>query len=436
MKYHPISAELFTFNRRRCSQLLKADSLAIFFANDLLPRSGDTFFPFRQNSDLFYLTGIEQPETVLVLFPSCIKDGFEEVVFVRQNEERLSRYEGDQLSKADVRRISGVARVHWLEEMDTVLHELLLLATRVYLNLDEHDRFQSPVLTRNQRLAQALQSSYPAHKYHRSGPLLKRLRMIKSPLEVELIQQAVNITGAAFEQVLKMVEPGVQEYEIEAEITASFLRQRASGHAYAPIIASGANTCVLHYTHNNRPCRDGDLLLLDFGAEYGNYAADLTRTIPVNGRFNDRQRKVYDAVWRVQQAAIRLLVPGISLEDYHREVGLLMEEELLQLGLLDKADVKNQDPAQPAYKRYFMHGTSHHLGLDVHDLSERYLPVQAGMVFTCEPGIYIPEEKIGIRLENNILVTDQGPKDLTQRIPIEAEAIEAWMNSKLVTNQY
>ncbi len=436
MKYHPIPAELFAFNRRRYIQLLKADSLAIFYANDSLPRSGDTFFPFRQNSELFYLTGIEQPETVLVLFPSCIKDGFEEVVFVRQNEERLSRYEGDQLTKADVRRISGVARVHWLEEMDTILHELLLLAKRVYVNLDEHDRFQSPVLTRNQRLAKELQANYPAHKYHRSGPLLKRLRMIKSPVEVELIQQAVNITGTAFEEVLKMVEPGVHEYEVEAEITAAFLRQRATGHAYEPIIASGTNTCVLHYIQNNRPCRDGDLLLLDFGAEYANYAADLTRTIPVNGRFSDRQRKVYDAVLRVQQAAIKLLLPGASLEDYHQEVGKLMEEELLQLGLLDKTDVKNQDPARPAYKRYFMHGTSHHLGLDVHDLSERYLPVQAGMVFTCEPGIYIPEEKIGIRLENNILVTDHGPKDLTQRIPIEAEAIEEWMNNKVITNQY
>lgn len=429
MKYHPISNELFTLNRRRLARKMTSDSIAVFQSNDLMPRTGDTHFPFRQNNGLFYLSGLDQPETVVVLFPDCVKEGFHELAFIRRTNEKLARYEGEQLSQEDARRISGIQKVYWLDQMEPILHELILLAKRVYVNLPEHDRFQSPVQSRDQRFVADLQKQYPAHKYHRAGPILKQLRMIKSSWEVEQIQQAVNITGEAFKAILKMVEPGVQEYELEAEMTAVFLRNRANGHAYEPIIASGANSCVLHYVQNNRPCRKDDLLLMDFGAEYANYAADLTRTIPVNGRFSERQHKVYDAVLRVQRAAIQMLLPGTNMEEYHQEVGRLMEAELLQLGLLDKTDVKNQNPDHPAYKRYFMHGTSHHLGLDVHDLSYRYRPIQAGMVFTCEPGIYIPEEKIGIRLENNILVTDDGPRDLTQRIPIEAEEIENWMNA-------
>lgn len=429
MKYHPLPADLFRFNRQQFMERLEPGSLAVFHSNDHMPRSGDTFFPFRQNSDLYYLSGIEQEETILVLFPGAAKKGFEEVLFIRKPDERLLRYEGEQLSLARARRLSGVEKVLWLEQYETIFRELMLLSERVYLNLDEHDRFQSPVLTRNQRLAQQLTKQYAAHDYRRSGPLMKQLRMVKSPAEVDAIQQAVNITGQAFVEVLKMVEPGVQEYEVEATITAAFLQQRASGHAYDPIIASGANTCVLHYTSNNRPCREGDLLLLDFGAEYAFYAVDITRTIPVNGRFNERQRAIYEAVLRVQRASIKLLLPGTDLDEYHQEVGRLMEAELLQLGLIDQTDIKNQNPKQAAYKKYFMHGTSHHLGLDVHDPGLRYEPVQPGNVFTCEPAIYIPEEKIGIRLENNILITKDGPLDLSARIPIEAEEIEEWMRA-------
>lgn len=428
MKYHPLPSELFRFNRQRVLDQLQPGSLAVFHSNDLMPRSGDMFFAFRQNNDLYYLTGLEQEETILLLFPACPKPGFEEVLFIRRPNEKLLRYEGEQLSQAKARRMSGVEKVLWTDQYESVLRELILLSERVYLDLDEHDRFHSPVQTRNQRLAEELQTAYPAHEYRRSGPILKALRMIKSPAEVDAIQQAINITGQAFEEVLKMVEPGVQEYEVEALMTASFLRQRATGHAYDPIIASGANTCVLHYTNNNKPCKDGELLLLDFGAEYACYAADITRTIPISGRFTPRQRAVYDAVLKVQRSAIQLLVPGTDMEEYHREVGQFMEEELLQLGLIDKTDVKNQDPKQPAYKKYFMHGTSHHIGLDVHDPGLNYESVQAGNVFTCEPAIYIPEERIGIRLENDILVTPNGPIDLSARIPIEADAIEAWMN--------
>ena len=428
MKYHPLPAGLFSYNRQRFAAQLPAGSLAIFHSNDHMPRSGDTFFPFRQNSDLYYLCGIDQPETILLMYPGCPKEGFEEILFIRPTSERLVRYEGEQLTAAKARRLSGVEKVLSTDKYEPLLRELMLLSERVYINQEEHDRFSSPVLTRNQRMAQALRQAYPANQFERSGPILKALRMIKSNAEVDAIQQAVNITGQAFTDILQMLEPGVKEYEVEATMTASFLRHGATGHAYEPIVASGANTCVLHYVKNNAVCRPGDLLLMDFGAEYANYAADLSRTIPVSGRFTERQRAVYEAVLRVQRAAIKMLVPGTDLEEYHREVGHLTEAELLQLGLLDQEMIKQQDPKQPAYKRYFMHGTSHHIGLDVHDPGLRYEAVQAGMVFTCEPAIYIPEEKIGIRLENNILVTDNGPVDLTKKIPIEVEEIEDWMN--------
>ncbi len=428
MKYYPLPSGLFSYNRQRLAEQLPRGSLAIFHSNDLMPRSGDTFFPFRHNSDLYYLSGIDQPETILLLFPGSPKIGFEEVLFIRPTSERLARYEGEQLTPAKARRLSGVEKVLSTEKYEPILRELLLLSEQVYLNQEEHDRFSSPVLTRNQRMAQALRQAYPAQNIQRSGPLLKALRMIKSVAEVDAIQQAVNITGQAFIEIMQVVEPGVKENEVEACMTASFLRQGANGHAYEPIVASGGNSCVLHYTKNNAVCRDGDLLLMDFGAEYANYAADLTRTIPVNGRFSKRQRAVYEAVLRVQRASIQLLVPGADLEEYHQEVGRLVESELLQLGLLDQKTVLQQDAKSPAYKRYFMHGTSHHLGLDVHDPGLRYEKIQAGMVFTCEPAIYILEEQIGIRLENNILVSENGPIDLTKNIPIEVEAIEDWMN--------
>ncbi len=429
MKYLPLQTELYSLNRTRFTRKMSPDSIAIFHSNDMMPRSGDTCYPFRQNNALFYLSGLDQPEVVVVIFPDCIKEGFHEVAFIPRTDERKARYDGPQLTPEETRRISGIQKVYFLDQMDSILRELILLAKRIYVNLNEHDRFHTPVTSRDARMLQELQLRYPAHKYHRAAPILKKLMMIKSAYELEPIQQAVNITGQAFDKVLRFVEPGVFEYEVEAEITAEFIRNRATGHAYEPIVASGPNSCILHYIKNTRRCQDGDLLLLDFGAEYANYASDLTRTIPVNGRFSKRQRSIYDAVLRVQRAAIERLQPGTLLEEYHQEVGDLMEGELLNLGLIDKTDIKNQDPDRPAYKKYFMHGTSHHLGLDVHDNGSRYAPIQAGMVFTCEPAIYIPEENLGIRLENDILVTDQEPIDLTRYIPIEAEAIEEAMNA-------
>jgi len=433
MRYEPLNSDLFRNNRERFTRKMSPDSIAIFHSNDRMPRNGDTTFPFRQNSSLFYLSGLDQEDTVLILFPDCIKDGFNELAFIRRSNDHLAVWEGDSLTKEEARKISGIEKILWLDEMDTVLQELILLSKRVYVNLNEHDRFSSEVTDRNLRFTRELQSRYPAHKFHRSQPILKKLMMIKQPFEVETIKQAVDITGHAFQRVLEFVRPGVMEYEIEAEITYELIRRRANGHAYEPIVAAGKNNCVLHYVKNNQMCKDGDLVLLDFGAEYANYAADLSRTIPVNGHFSGRQRKVYDAVLRVLRRSSNLLVPGHTLDDYQKEVGKLMESELLDLGLLDKTDIKNQDEKRPAYKKYFMHGTSHHLGLGVHDLANRYDPIQAGMLFTCEPAIYIPEEGFGIRLENDILVTDHGPVDLMDRIPIEAEEIETLMNAAVIT---
>jgi len=432
MRYEPINPELFKLNRKRFIQKMMPDSVAVFHSNDLMPRNGDSYFPFRQNSDLFYLCGLDQEETVLLLFPDCIKEGFQEVVFIKRADEVTAIWEGQKYTKEEARKVSGIDKVYWLEEMEAVFHELILLSKRIYLNLNEHDRFQAKAPSRNRRMAAELMERYPLHKYHRAQPILKKIAMIKSPHEIELIQQSIDLTAGAFRRVLDFVKPGVKEYEIEAEITHEFIRKGANGHAYPPIVAGGASSCVLHYTANNQLCRDGDLLLLDFGAEYANYAADLSRTIPVNGQFTKRQHDVYASVLTVLKAARSMLVPGTNLEEYHKEVGRLMESELLRLNLLDKKDIEDQDPQRPAYKKYFMHGTSHHLGLDVHDRSNRYDPIQAGMVFTCEPGIYIRQENLGIRLENNILVTDQGPIDLMGHIPIEAEAIEELMNASVL----
>lgn len=431
MRYEPIPSELFRLNRQRFMRKMQPDSIAIFHSNDLMPRSGDTFFPFRQNTGLFYLSGLDQEDTVVVLFPDCIKEGFQELAFIRRSDELTLTWEGQKYSKEEARETSGIEKIYWLDEMERILPELILLSKRIYLNINEHDRFSSEVQNRDLRFAQQLKSKYPLHKYHRSQPILKKLAMVKSPLEIALLQHAIQITGKAFLKILEVARPGMMEYELEAEIIRVFIQNSANGHAYEPIIASGADTCVLHYIKNNKPCKPGDLVLMDFGAEYANYASDLTRTIPINGQFSSRQRAVYDAVLRIMREAIPMLVPGVTLDEYNREVGKIVESELIQLGLLSKTEVKNQDKQSPAYKKYFMHGTSHHLGLDVHDLSNRYDPILAGMVFTCEPGIYIREEGLGVRLENNILVTDNGPIDLMADIPIEAEAIEALMNAEV-----
>lgn len=429
MKYQPLNPELFKLNRSRFASMMLNNAIAIFQSNDMMPRNGDLFYPFRQNSDFFYLSGIDQEESVLVLFPNCPKEGFEEVLFLKETNEHIAVWEGHKYTKEEARKTSGIQKVYWLSEMDSILNEMILLARRIFVNSNENDRFSSEVPSRDIRKAAELKAKYPAHKYHRSQAILKKLAPIKSKYEVEVIQQAIDITNKTFGKVLKFVKPGVYEYEIEAEIIAEFLRNRATDHAYYPIIASGKNACVLHYVENNKACKDGDVILMDFGCEYGNYASDLSRSIPVNGRFSKRQKEVYNAVLRVMDLAKQMLVPGNTLTEYHKEVGLIMEKELLALKLISKADIKNQDPDWPAYKKYFMHGTSHHMGLDVHDLANRYDPFMSGNVFTCEPGIYIPEENLGIRLENDILITDGGPVDLMADIPILADEIEDLMNS-------
>ncbi len=428
MRYDPIDPQLFAQNRKRFIREMRPESIAIFHSNDQMPRNGDQYFEFRQNSNLFYLCGLDQPEAVLVLFPDCIKELFREVLFIKRSNEKISIWEGYKYTKEDARRISGIEKVYFLDEIPTILHELMLLAKRIYTNIPENDRFQPEVESRDARFTREYLQKYPAHKFHRAQPILKKLVMIKSDIEIHLLRRSMDITDNAFRRVLQFVKPGVLEYEIEAEISHEFIRNRA-GHGYHPIIGSGKNSCILHYNQNDQVCKDGDLLLLDFGAEYAHYSADLTRTIPVNGQFSERQRAVYNAVLRVMREATALLVPGNNLTDFQKEVGTIMEGELLGLGLISKTDIKDQDPDWPAYKKYFMHGTSHHLGLDVHDLSNRYDPFQAGMVFTCEPGIYIPEENFGIRLENDILVTDHEPVDLMTHIPIEAEEIESLMHA-------
>ena len=432
MKYTKIDHELFKMNRKRFARSMQKHSIAIFHSNDMMPRNGDQFHPFRQNSSLFYLCGIDQEETVLVLFPDCIKDGFKEVLFIKKTNKFIATWEGHKYTKEEARETSGIQKIYWLDDMDNILKELVLLSKRIYTNVNENDRFHSEVPSRDLRFTKQLMEKFPSHKYHRAQPILKKLSAIKSQLELEILQTACDITGKAFRRILNYVKPGVYEYEIEAEIIHEFIKNRANGHAYSPIVASGKNACVLHYLDNNQLCKDGDLILMDFGAEYANYAADLTRTIPVSGQFSTRQKEVYNAVLKVMQMAKQLLVPGTTLSEYHSEVGKIMESELVALKLISQTDIKNQDADWPAYKKYFMHGTSHHLGLDVHDLCNRYDPIQAGMVLTCEPGIYIPEEGFGIRIENDIVVTDHGPFDLMANIPIEAEEIEELMNAKVL----
>jgi len=383
---------------------------------------------FRQNADLLYLSGIDQEETILLLFPDCPNPNYKEALFLKKTNEHIAVWEGHKYTKEEAEQASGIKNIYWNEEFEKVFPMLMNWAEHCYLNLNEHDRYVHAVPYRDLRFAKEVQGKYPLHKTERSAPILSKLRSIKLEVEIELIKKACEITEKAFRRVLKFVKPGVMEYEIEAEITHDFLRNRATGHAYSPIIASGKNACVLHYISNNQKCKDGDLLLMDFGAEYANYASDLTRTIPVNGKFSKRQKDVYTAVLKVMKGASKMLVPGNTIEKYHQEVGKLMEEELIKLKLLKASDVKKQDKKNPLYKKYFMHGTSHHLGLDVHDFGTRFFePIQAGMVFTCEPGIYIPKEKIGIRIENDLLVTNKRPIDLMATIPIEVEEIEALM---------
>ena len=429
VRYDAINPELFINNRNRFNKLLKPNSLAIFHSNDEMPRNGDCFYPFRQNSDLFYLSGIDQEQSILLLFPDCPNPSYREVLFVRETSEHIKVWEGPKYKKKEATKVSGIKTVFWLENFDSIFKMLTNWAENIYVNQNEHDRAHSDVDSRNLRFTRELKNQLPAHHFERATPVVTRLREIKSSFEVDVMQHACDITEKGFRRILDYVKPGVWEYELEAEATHEFIRNRANGHAYTPIFASGANACILHYTNNNQQCQDGDLVLMDFGAEYANYASDLTRTIPINGRFTKRQREVYDAVRRVMIKATEMLVVDNVLDDYHKEVCKIMESELIGLGLLDKSDVARQDPQKPLYKMYYPHGTSHFLGMDVHDLGNRYNAFKPGMVFTCEPGIYIPDEGIGIRIENDILITENGPVDLMKNIPIEAEEIEDIMNS-------
>jgi Xaa-Pro aminopeptidase len=427
MKYLPINNQLFVSNRKRLAALLKPNSIAIFNSNDVLPTNADGSLKFKQNSDLFYLSGIDQEESILVIYPDA-KDGVhKEVLFLKETNEHIAIWEGHKLSKAEALTVSGITKVYWLNEFKTVLRSLMAEAETVYLNINEHVRAVVETETREARFVKWCMAEYPVHKYERSAPLMHNLRAIKQDAEIELIQQACNITEKGFRRLLGFIKPGVWEYEIEAELIHEFTRHRSNGFAYTPIIASGYNSCVLHYIDNSLQCKDGDIILLDVAAEYANYNSDLTRTIPVNGKYTPRQKDVYNAVLRVMKAATKMLVPGTLMADYQKTVGQLMEEELIKLNLLSADDVKKQNPDAPLYKKYFMHGTSHYLGLDVHDVGNRYRKFEAGMVFTCEPGIYIREESLGIRIENNILITNNGPKDLMANIPIEANDIEALM---------
>lgn len=429
MKYLPLSNEIFILNRKNFVLRLKPSSIAILNANDEFPRSGDQSFLFRQNPDFFYLTGIDQEQSILLLFPDCPNPLYKEVLFLRQTNEHIAVWEGHKFTKDEAKAASGIENICWLGEFDNILQSIINYADHIYINTNENERYIHTVPYRDMRMLGELRQKYPLHKYERAAVILRDLRPVKSEGEVQLTRKACAITRDGFIRTLKFVKPGVAEYEIEAEITHEFLRQRATGHAYSPIIASGKNAVVLHYVDNNQVCRDGEVVLMDFGAEYANYNADLTRSIPVNGRFTKRQRDVYDAVLRVMRAATKMLVAGTMLSAYQDEVGKIMTSELIGLGLLDKREVEKQDPKSPLYKKYFMHGTSHHLGLDVHDFASRYKVFETGNILTCEPGIYIPEEGLGIRLENDVLITENGNVDLMADIPIEADEIEAIMNA-------
>ncbi|MGF7041648.1 aminopeptidase P N-terminal domain-containing protein [Mucilaginibacter lappiensis] len=429
MKYPLIENNLFTNNRKNFVSRTKHNSIAIFHANDEFPRSGDQAFLFKQNPDFFYLTGIDQEQCILVLFPDCPNKGYKEVLFLRQTNEHIAIWEGHKYTKEEARAASGIESIYWLSEYETILQNIINYAEHIYINTNENDRYSHTVPYRDLRMYEALKLRYPLHKYERSALILRDLRVIKSETEIELTQKACDITNDAFVRVLKFLKPGATEYEIEAEITHEFLRQRATGHAYNPILASGKNAIVLHYTDNNQVCNDGDVILFDFGAEYANYNADMSRSVPVNGRFTNRQRAVYNAVLHVMREATKMIVAGTVWNEYHDEVGKIMTSELIDLGLLDKHDLEKQDPNAPLYKKYFMHGTSHHLGLDVHDFASRYKAFEVGNILTCEPGIYIPEEGLGIRIENNILITEGGNRDLMANIPVEAEHIEDIMNN-------
>ena len=430
MKYQPIKSDLFIKNRKNFAAAMKPNSIAVFNSNDIYPISADSTMPFEQHRDIFYLSGVDQEESVLFLFPDCPNPDLREVLFVRETNDHIAVWEGEKLTKEAAFKTSGIKSVYWLQDLEKILFEMSTYADTFYINTNEHYRANVETETREDRFTKWLLAKYPAHSVAKSNPILQRLRSVKDQVELDLMQHACNITEKGFRRILNFIKPGVWEYEIEAELLHEFVRNRSKGFAYTPIIASGNNANVLHYIENNQQCKSGDLILFDIAAEYANYKSDLSRTVPVSGKFSDRQKAVYNAVNHVKKEATKLLVPGTLWKEYHVEVGNIMTSELLTLGLLDKADVQNEDKNWPAYKKYFMHGTSHHIGLDTHDYGLLHEKMQANMVFTVEPGIYIPDEGFGIRLEDDVVIQEKGePFNLMGNIPIEADEIEDLMNN-------
>jgi Xaa-Pro aminopeptidase len=430
MKYQTIDAALFKLNRKNFMSQMEDGTLAIFNSNDIFPISADSTMPFQQHRDILFLSGVDQEESILVLFPNAKNPNQREVLFLKETSELIAIWEGDKLDKNRALEVSGIASVHWLKDFQTVFKQMMAEASGIYLNTNEHLRANTEVETREDRFIKKVKQDYPTHQVHKSAPILHRLRSVKHPIEINLMQKACDITKAGIYRLLKFIKPGVWEHHIEAELAHEFLMNSSRGFAYTPIIASGKNACVLHYIENNKECFDGDVILLDVGAEYANYASDLTRCIPVSGRFTARQKEVYNAVLHVKNEAEKLLVPGTMMADYHKQVGLLMEEQLVKLKLISLSDIKSQNPDWPAYKKYFMHGTSHFIGLDTHDVGLWNEPIKSGMAFTCEPGIYIPEENLGIRLEDDLVVQDKGaPLNLMSEIPLAADEIEDLMNA-------
>tara|TARA_R110000764_G_scaffold1503_1_gene6454 strand:+ start:547237 stop:548529 length:1293 start_codon:yes stop_codon:yes gene_type:complete len=429
MKYAQIDNTLFIKNRKKFMAQMRPKSIAVFNSNDIYPIGADSTLPFEQDRDIFYLSGADQEETILLLFPDAMDPKHREILFVRETNDHIAVWEGAKLTQEKATEVSGIETVYWLKDFDKIFFDLMTEADTIYFNTNEHYRQAVETQTREARFIEKCKKEYPAHQWAKSNPILQNIRGVKEPEEIALMQTACDITEKGFKRILEFVKPGVWEHEIEAEFLHEFIRNRSKGFAYSPIIAAGNNANVLHYLENNKQVKDGDMILMDLAAEYANYSSDMTRTIPANGKFTDRQKKVYSAVLRVKDEATKMLVPGTIWAEYHNEVGKLMTSELIGLGLLDKADVQNENPDWPAYKKYFMHGTSHHIGLNTHDYGELKKPMKANMVFTVEPGIYIPAEGMGIRLEDDVVIQGKGePFNLMRNIPIEIEEIEELMN--------
>ena len=429
MKYLPINSKLFQNNRANFIKHMKPNSLAVFNSNDIYNTGADSTLPFHQHRDIFHLSGVDQEESILVIFPMNKNKAHREILFLKETNEHIAIWEGEKLTKEKARAVSGVDTIYWLNQFDSIFRQLVIESENVNLNSNEHLRSNNEMETREDRFVKKFKTDFPAHTILRSAPVMHQIRSVKDPIEIEIMQQACNITEKGFRRILNFIKVGKMEYEIEAELMHEFLCNRSRGFAYTPIIASGSSACVLHYIENNKSCNDGEVILMDFGAEYANYSSDLTRCVPANGKFTKRQKEVYNAVLSVKKQATNLLKPGVYLNDYHKQVGQIMEEQLIKLKLISMNDVKNQDANWPAYKKYFMHGTSHYIGLDTHDLGSWTEKIKANMVFTVEPGIYIPEEGLGIRLEDDVVVQKNTvPLNLMKNIPIEAEEIEELMN--------